>query len=355
MIVRSVKRISENVKNKVVQYVTGLIVAPKKKTCTEMAKALSISHDFLNRALNNEDLLLCIPYAFIELVKQYSIKKKGWLIIDDTLIAKIYAKLIEGIESHFDSSTRKKLHGYSVVVIAWTNGKITIPLDFEFWFSKDLVAPDVYLKKTQIAQMLIKKITKVIEIKGVILDGLYASEEMINFLNKSQIRFEMRMHSNRVIDLPGGKKVQLKKAHLLKMYKNQHSKTIYTTWKNIPLYFTAELRENKNGERSIVFIVSNWEATSNEHIKTYAMRWPIEMIFRTSKQYLGLQHCTSRSIEKQRLHIYFVFFCYTFLQQYVDGKMFKSVEDVIRQLLEIKPSRLARQIRSFTQIFGCFA
>jgi len=355
MIVSSVKRISQNVKNKVVQYITGLIVAPKKKSCTEMAKALSISHDFLTRALDDEDLLVCIPYAFIELVKQYSIKKKGWLIIDDTLIAKIFAKSIEGIESHFDSSTRRNLHGYSAVVLAWTNGKITIPLDFEFWFSKDLVQPDAYFTKIQIAQSLIKKIIEVIEIKGILLDGLYASKEMIRFLNKSQIRFEMRMHSNRVITLPNNEKVKLKNTRHLKMYKNQHAKTIRAIWKDIQLYFTAELRKDKHGKKSIVFIVSNWDAPSSQHVKTYAMRWPIEMIFRTSKQYLGLQHCMSRSIEKQKNHIYFVFFCYTFLQQYVDRKTFKSVEDVIKHLLELKPFRLAKRIASFTQIFDCFA
>lgn len=355
MTLKSVERLSQSVKNKFIQYVTGLIVAPKKKTCTEMAKMLSVSHDVLNRALDNEDLLLCIPKAFIELVIQLSVRTKGWLIIDDTLIAKIYAKLIEGVESHFDSSTRRNLHGYSTVVLAWTNGKITIPLDFEFWFSKDLVQPDTYLTKIQIAQNLIKKIIECIEVKGVLLDGLYASEEMINFLNTLGIRFEMRMHSNRIITLSNGEKVKLRNTQSLKMNRNQHSKTICAIWKDMKLYFTAELRINKHGEKSIVFIVSNWETSSNEHIKTYAMRWPIEMIFRTSKQYLGLQHCISRSLEKQKLHIYSVLFCYTFLQHYVDRKMFQSVEDVIKHFLKLKVFSLTKRIDSFIQIFGCFA
>ena len=200
-----------------------------------------------------------IPQAFIKLITQLSAHKNGWLIIDDTLIAKIYAKLIEGIEKHFDSSTKRYMHGYAIVVLAWTNGKTTIPLDFEFWFSK--------------------------------------SEGMVKFLNHLDVRFEMRMHSNRVIASSDGHKSPLRKNLLFKMFRNQHSKTVQANWKGIKLYFTAELRINKNGEKSIVFLVSNWDASSNAHVKTYALRWYIEMLFRTSKQYLELQHCSSRSFE----------------------------------------------------------
>ena len=238
-----------------------------------------------------------IPQAFIKLITQFSAHKNGWLIIDDTLIAKIYAKLIEGIEKHFDSSTRRYMHGYTIVVLAWTNGKTTVPLDFEFWFSKDVVSPDNYFTKIQLAKKLIERIIEVIEVKGVLLDGLYASEDMMQFLNHLDVRFEMRMNSNRVIASSDGHKSPLRKNLLFKMFRNQHSKTVQSNWKGIKLYFTAGLRINKNGEKSIVFLVSNWDASSNAHVKTYALRWYIEMLFRTSKQYLELQHCSSRSFE----------------------------------------------------------
>lgn len=88
------------------------------------------------------------------------------------------------------------MHGYAIVVLAWTNGKTTIPLDFEFWFSKDVVSPDNYFTKIQLAKKLIERIIEVIEVKGVLLDGLYASEDMMQFLNNLGVRFEMRMHSN---------------------------------------------------------------------------------------------------------------------------------------------------------------
>lgn len=128
------------------------------------------------------------------------------------------------------------------------------------------------------------------------------------------------------------------------MFRNQHSKTIQASWKGINLNFTAELRINKNGEKGIVFFV---EALSNVHVKTYALCWRIEMMFRTCKQYLGLQHCSSRGFESQKLHVLLVLFCYTFLQYYIDWRLFKNVEDLIKHLLKVKNYTLTKRITSF--------
>lgn len=355
MVVNSIGAIAEKVKSKLVQYITGLILCAKKKSCTQMAKELDQSHDSLNRALSAEELLFCIPQALKSLIHRLSVKKKGWLIIDDTLISKLYAKYIEGVDDHFDSSIKRCIRGFSAVVIAWTNGKTTIPLDFEFWFNKEIVTPEQYLTKIQIAQILIKKMIGSIEFKGVILDGLYASNDMIKFLNSVGIRFEMRMHSNRIIVLEDGTKMALKKLPLLWMRRNQKSKTIRGFWRGIELYFTAESRVDKNGEKSVVFIVSNWEAQSSEHVRIYGMRWAIEMLFRTGKQSLGLQHCTARSLEKQKLHIYYVLYSYAFLQSKIDKKRLSNVESVINYFQDSNLSRFIGELLAFNQNFECFA
>ena len=48
----------------------------------------------------------------------------------------MFAKLIPGLDYHMDSSTGNYTKGLSIETIAWTNGTITIPLGFNFWFSK---------------------------------------------------------------------------------------------------------------------------------------------------------------------------------------------------------------------------
>lgn len=356
MVVNRIGSLAKNVKLKFALYVTGLILCPRRKTCVEIGKMLTQSHDSINRTLQAQSLLPRISLFLKDLIYKLSMKRLGWLIIDDTLINKLYAKYIEGIEKHFDSSDKSYRQGFSAVVLAWTNGKKTIPLDFEFWFSKELVGAERYRKKIQIAQFLIKKVIESeIEFKGVILDGLYASRDMIKFLNNLGIIFEMRMHSNRVITLPDGKKIALKDLTLLRMTRNQHSKTIRALWHGIELYFTSELRIDKTGKKSIVFIVSNWEAKSSEHVRIYSLRWAIEMFFRAGKQYLGLQHCTARSIEKQKLHIFFIFYSYAFLQVNIDKKKFINVESIIKYFRDLKPSLLIKQISAFNQNFTSFA
>ena len=346
---------AEKVKNLIQNYAAGLIITQTKKTCPEIAKSLSQNHDSVYKTLKSQDLLLPIfPKLLIDMVRHFSSFRKGWLVIDDTLIAKLFAKFIEGLDLHYNSAIGRCEKGLCAVTIAWTDGKITIPLDFEFWLSKDILDKD-YLTKIQLAQILIKKLIETIEFEGVILDGLYASAEMIKFLNELNIKFEMRMHSNRIITTRNGRKIKLSNLRELKMRRNERSRSMLAQWKGINLYFTAELRIDKNGEKSIVYIVSNWEAPSKVHVATYAMRWVTEKFYRTSKQSLGLRDSGTRAIRKQKVHIYSIFYAYAFLQVKKEQIGALNVEEVIKYYQDAKPRQIQLDLEAFSQIFEASA
>ena len=79
-----------------------------------------------------------------------------------------------------------------------SDGKRPIPIDQDLWISHYLVQ-NKYKTKVQIALELILRVKKLVCIKMVIADGLYASEEMISNLIKEKFYFEMRFHANRVV------------------------------------------------------------------------------------------------------------------------------------------------------------
>lgn len=349
-----VTSIAENIKSAkqhIEKYAAGLILTPTKKNCTQMAAQLSETHDSIYKTLQKEKLLLPIfPELLIDIVCKFSATRKGWLIIDDTLITKSFAEFLEGAERHFNTAIGRSERGLSVVTISWSDGEITIPLSFEFWVSKDLLG-EQYRTKIELAKTLISSMIGVIEFEGVIMDGLYASKEMMLFLNDLNINFDMRMASNRVITLDNGKKTKLRDLSALKMSRNERSKTIFSNWNGIEVYLTAELRINKRGEKSVVFIVSNWKALPKKHVQVYAIRWKTEMFYRTSKQYLGLQQCSSRAIEKQKVHIYNIFYAYAFLSIERERAGFCCVEDVIKHYQELKPKCVIQSFRAFGQFF----
>lgn len=295
-----------------------------------------------------------MPFITIFLIKIIEIicpGIPGWLLVDDTLISKNYSIKLPGVDFIFNTLTGGFTKGFSIVVITWTNGIITIPLDYRVWFTKEISEP-FYLIKIELAQDLISEILFKRPFYGVLADGLYASTDMMKFLNKHTIKFNMRMASNRVVTLDNGTKCKLKELRSIKPLKNVRSKTISATWQGMPLHFTAEVRVDRHGEKTIVYIVSNYRSdSSKDHVRAYKLRWNIECFFRTAKQSLGLQQCFARSLDRQKAHIYAVFISYTFLQIICLQKKLSNVEQAIKAFKDIKSTNLKSSFFLLSQFF----
>ena len=109
-------------------------------------------------------------------------------------------------------------------------------------------------------------------------------------------------------------------------YKNNN--TCITTC--IILYIDNQKRINKKGEESIVYQVSTYFSKPSKHIKIYKKRWPIEKMFRTIKQHLGLQECQSTKIQTQLNHAAAVLLAYSNIIVQQKKKKFKTPEETLR-------------------------
>src|SRR5262249_39810857 len=118
--------------------------------------------------------------------------------IDDTIIAKKFAQAIEGIGTQYDSSDKNYIKGFSLVVIGIVHENTFFPLDFAIWYPK-AITQDHYKSKQELANDLILYYHKTVGMKRIVMDGLYAHYELMNFLNWLGIGFVMRMHANRVV------------------------------------------------------------------------------------------------------------------------------------------------------------
>ena len=98
------------------------------------------------------------------------------------------------------------------------------------------------------------------------------------------------------------------------------------------IFKAAGLNKNdKKGAKQVVFVVSNMENfTPKQRILAYALRWPIEKMFRTVKQSLGIQDCQSVNEQKQRAHILATFLAFTELEIQKIAKRKKSPEQVLK-------------------------
>ena len=327
--------------------ITLLLSSSIKKTFDSLGREIAISGDSISRilmsnAVTTEELIVFCVLIFGN--------KALYLIVDDTLIKKIYSHTIEGACDNYDSSNRQHYRSLCSVVAMITDGEIAIPIDQKLWFSEEY-SPINHLKKWEIAKALIVKIRPLIRLKIFIADGLYAVVEFMKWLTKCSINFEMRIHSNRVVtshDITA----QLRNHPRLKVKTRNPCRTIRVTWQEMSFFITAFLRIMKNGKLTIVYQVANYKTTAAKHVQCYKYRWNIEKFFRTAKQYLGLGDCMARKQQAQEYHIMNIFLAYAFAQYERYRLNLKNVESALKSLKRSNFTTLKSKLSSKLQNFS---
>jgi len=341
LIMKRIKKYQKRSSNleKMGKYICGLLSGAKQKTFKQMAAALSVSYNVLNRSLESEDHeITFMEWDSIKLIKKHiTFANQGHFIIDDSVVIKEYAKKMDLISPVFSSLKSKMVKGYVYVFVVWTNGIITIPLKFKLWLPKKVCTKGKYKTKIEIAKDLLLSVQKAFPGATILLDGLFQSQGFMKLLTKVGFKFFMRLPRNRKIRLTkNGKDIKLNKNKDFKLQGNCRSSTWFCYIKEEKYYVTAEKRKKRDDEYDTVYIVSNTKLEPKETIKAYRARWNIEKFFRTAKQSLGLQHCQSVSFNKQKRHIMLVCATYSLLETTKEKLKLNSAEEAKRALQKNK-------------------
>lgn len=112
-------------------YLMALLYCPHITTCSAISDAFdSVSHDRLTRMLQGTwsgQTLLDLALRALFTVAG------GYLLLDDTVVAKPYARLLGEAAWVWSSKERKVVFGVSVVLLVWTDGQVRIPLGYRVW------------------------------------------------------------------------------------------------------------------------------------------------------------------------------------------------------------------------------
>lgn len=109
----------------------ALLYFTRVTTCSAIADAFdSASHERLTRMLQGTwsghtlfDLALRALFSVAG----------GYLILDDTVVEKPYARLLSEAAWVWSSKQRQVVFGVSVVLLVWTDGQVRIPLALRLW------------------------------------------------------------------------------------------------------------------------------------------------------------------------------------------------------------------------------
>ena len=121
----------------ILKYPILTILSRGKRSFENMGRVIKKSGDTVRR-------LLCPSEESLEKTRQickemFKKKKKLYVIIDDTLIKKFHSRFMQGTGWFFDTKIGRRIMAYRFVTGLITDGKISIPIDCAYLFSKELV------------------------------------------------------------------------------------------------------------------------------------------------------------------------------------------------------------------------
>ena len=329
------------------QYAEALIKCEKRKVCTNLAESLNKSHDSVIRGFNKELESNNTKESLKNIALNHLNKESTNLIIDDSLITKIYSEKIEGVELSFDGSEGRPNPGLRIVTALLTDEEIKIPIDAVPYVSKQL-AQSSYKSKVSIAIQITKDVSKFILIHRFLADAHFSTKEMLIFLNNEGIKFLMKITRRRIVEIEN-QKGQLQ--NILRLRKNQRFYASIGVLDGKQYYFYVI----KIIKGTIIYFISNDYIEPSEIAKLYKIRWKIELFHRTAKQTFGLGDCQMRSIEKQRQHALYVMHAYAYASIKTKLLQLESIEAYIKTVRNAKPIASKYLNARSKQDLSCYA
>lgn len=273
----------------IVAYATALLSAPWRFTLVYLSAFSNTSHDFLTRGLKQK-------YSFKQLLQTVLSNKaldEGYILIDETDVDKSFAKHIQGLSWIYSHRKNKYIFGLHIVVMVWTNGKITLPLAWKI-YSKQSGKTKITLALELIDYSLNKLKIKP---KAFLFDSFYAAEPLLKYLQKQQQHFYSQLPKGRLFN----------------------GKALRTNNKGRPYWqetgvIKGSIRVQIVRNRRKYYVTDEIGITRKEQLATYKIRWKIEEVFRFVKQELGFERCHSQSLRGQNNHFGTCFYVYGKLQ-----------------------------------------
>jgi len=274
-------------------YLTGLFCVAESATCAALARVVAhASHDRLSRILNGKKTewqTLLSDLAARILGKLQG----GWLILDDTVLDKSFAKAIENLAWIYSSKEERVVLGLNLVVLCWSNGAITIPLGVKIWKKAEGKS------KYELARELLSYAKNTLKIRPdyIVFDSWYASEAILNDVASYGWTFVCQLKKNRLLD-----GIQLKR------------------FRRNP-YWMASGKLNGGREVLVVkhgrkyFATNSLALTKKEIFARYDTRWAIETMFRFLYDQLGIEECQSISFQSQTAHIHLCLIAHAIVEQ----------------------------------------
>jgi len=275
-------------------YIHFLIASMDVFSCTEAARCQSVkannpSHDAFTRLLQRQPP---DTEALWNEVKEFVQLQECFLVLDDTLLDKPYAKKIELVYPQWSGKHHSVVDGINITTMLWTDGTPIIPVDFRV-YDKDTNGKS---KNDHFRDMLDKAKERGFKPDLVLFDSWYSGIDNLKALRKLGWHWLTRLKKNRLVNPDDTKNVPIEKVEIPPEGRIVHLKA-YGFIKVFKIV-------SDNGDIEYWATDSTgMEETEREVISKHS--WKIEEYHRGLKQFCGVECCQARKSQSQRAHILF--------------------------------------------------
>jgi hypothetical protein len=266
-----------------------------------------------------------------EILKSLNLKKgeEIYVLVDDTKKDK-RGKTMDAAGWVHDPVSGRAIWGHQYVKATLLVRGITIPFGIRLYVKdKDCDELSVpFVKVTELAAGLISSFKAPAGIKVTVLfDSYYLCPAVIKACRERGFHFISTLKSNRNLK-KRGKKLKsgsygqycFRTGNKLKMKVKKEHRTVTYTYIDAGIIDISKIGKahvvfsRKNKEKQIIALVTDHpKLKASEIIKTYSLRWHIEVFFKDSKQLLGLGRYQNRSYKAAVTHLHLVSFAYALL------------------------------------------
>jgi len=334
---------------------------------------------FLTRPLMDwRRLLLATAKSFFRIVKEESTdpEQEHYFILDDTTLEKT-GICMEGISRVFDHVAQKSVLGYKLLMLAVTDKKSTVPLDFSihaesgkkknFGLTRKQLS-DRFSKKRPVGtcsrereeELLMEKPQAAIKmIRRAVKNGFIARYLLADkwFFGKDFIR-EVRRIKTGLIHIVtllknkctnftvNGKKISAKV--LISQHERKGDFISCRRYKSIYVRIRAEydgipvqlfiIRYGRSSKYEVL-VTTDMKLNFVSAFELYQVRWNIEVLFYETKQHLELGRCQSLDLDAQIADSTLAFIAYSVIslrKRFSDyetfGDLFRDIRDGLLEL-----------------------
>jgi len=299
--------------------VTGLILLDARPTQTRLARFLPARcHDALNRLSRqmpfSSRALLALLLAFAK-----RLGRDGYLVLDDVIVEKARAKYLRWAARIYSFKEKRSVWGFQVIVLLWcsSDGQWRIPVGFRLWRPKRSCRKTRYQTKLQLAETLVRAVVQSgLPIHYIVGDTHYTAGWFTKRLAHLGLVWQGTLDPKTKVLWRGKQQSVRDLAPKLKVkWRSQLQVRATALRVYAPKYGHIRLVVVKNRHGNWEYLVTNaLHADLTTIVERKRRRWPIETVFRDSKQFASLEACQCRVDQALVRHVALVFLTCVVLQ-----------------------------------------